>query len=99
MVRAGDVSPRELVELHLRRIESLEPRLNLFRIVLAERALAEAEQAEARRRGGDERPLLGVPIALKDGHDLAGELSCHGTDAFPDPAREDADMVARLRAA
>jgi amidase len=99
MVRAGEVSPTELVRLYLDRIERLDPQLNSFRVVLAERALLEAEQAEARLRGGDERPLLGVPIALKDEVDLAGELSTHGTDAYPDPAPADSEMVRRLREA
>jgi amidase len=99
MVRAGEVSPTELVRLHLERIERLDPRLNSFRVVLAERALLEAEQAEARLKGGDERPLLGVPIALKDSTDLAGEQTTHGTDGFPDPATADSEMVRRLREA
>ncbi len=99
MVRAGEVSPGELVRLHLERIERLDPRLNSFRVVFAERALLEAEQAEARLKGGDERPLLGVPIALKDSVDLAGEQTTHGTDGFPDPAAADSEMVRRLREA
>lgn len=99
MVRAGEVSPTELVQLYLDRIERLDPQLNSFRVVLAERALLEAEQAEARLKGDDERPLLGVPIALKDEVDLAGELSTHGTDAYPDPAPADSEMVRRLREA
>jgi amidase len=99
MVRAGDVSPGELVQLYLDRIGRLDPELNVFRVVLAERASLEAEQAEARLKGGDERPLLGVPIVLKDNHDLAGELTCNGTDAFPDPVPDDEEMVRRLRAA
>ncbi|MEX2107082.1 MAG: amidase [Solirubrobacterales bacterium] len=99
MVRAGEISPTELVRLHLERIERLDPQLNAFRVVLGERATLEAEQAEARLKGGDERPLLGVPIALKDEDDLAGELSTHGTDAFPDPASADSEMVRRLREA
>jgi amidase len=99
MVRAGEASPTELVRLYLDRIERLDPQLNAFRVVLAERALLEAEQAEARLKAGDERPLLGVPIALKDEVDLAGELSTHGTDAYPDPAPADSEMVRRLREA
>ena len=99
MVRAHEVSPRELVQLYLDRIARLDPQLNAFRVVLAERALLEAEQAEARLKGGDERPLLGVPIALKDELDLAGELSTHGTDAYPDPAPADCEQVRRLREA
>jgi amidase len=99
MVRAGEVSPSELVDLYLERIERIDPQLNAFRVVLAERARLEAQQAEARLKGGEERPLLGVPIALKDNHDLAGELTTNGTDAFPDPAPEDEEMVRRLREA
>ncbi|HEX6229682.1 MAG TPA: amidase [Solirubrobacterales bacterium] len=99
LVRAGEVSPTELVRMHLDRISRLDPRLNAFRVVLAERALLEAEQAEARLKGGEERPLLGVPIALKDEHHLAGELTCQGTDAFPDSAAADSEMVRRLREA
>jgi amidase len=99
MVRAGDVSPVELVRLCLERIERLDPQLNSFRVVLGERALLEAEQAEARLKGGDQRPLLGVPIALKDSTDLAGEQTTHGTDGFPDPATADSEMVRRLREA
>jgi amidase len=99
MVRAGEISPTELVKLHLERIERIDPRLNSFRVVLAERALLEAEQAEARLKGGDERPLLGVPIALKDSTDLAGELTTLGTDGFSEPAAADSEMVRRLREA
>jgi len=99
MVRAREVSPRELVQLYLDRIGRIDPQLNAFRVVLAERALLEAEQAEARLRAGEERPLLGVPIALKDNQGLAGELTCNGTDAFPEPAAADDEMVRRLREA
>ena len=66
---------------------------------MAERALAEAEQADRRRTAGEERPLLGVPVAVKDNVDVAGELTTHGTGAFPDRATADAEIVRRLRAA
>ncbi|MEA2142122.1 MAG: amidase [Solirubrobacteraceae bacterium] len=99
LVRSGEVSPRELVDLCLDRIERLEPRLNAFRIVWAERARAEADQAAARARGGEDRPLLGVPVAVKDNIDVAGEVTAHGTAAFETRAREDSEVVRRLRAA
>ena len=99
MVRAGEVSPTELVQLCLDRIERLDPELNAFRKVFAEKALLEAEQAEARLKAGEERPLLGVPIAIKDEVDVAGEVNTHGTDAFTEPAKADSEMVRRLREA
>jgi amidase len=99
MVRAGEVSPTELVGLYLERIERLDPQLNAFRAVLGEKAMLEAEQAEARLRGGEERPLLGVPVAIKNESDVAGEVTMHGTDAFTEPAGADCEMVRRLRSA
>jgi amidase len=99
MVRAGEVTPTELVQMYLERIERLNPRLNAFHRVYAERALLEAEQAEARLKAGEERPLLGVPIAIKDETEIAGEVMTRGTDAFTEPSKADSEMVRRLREA
>ncbi len=99
LIRSGEVSSRELVELYLERIERLDPELNAFRKVMAERALVDAQQADGRRGAGDERPLLGVPIAVKDVEDVTGEVTRWGTDAFTKPAAEDSELVRRLRAA
>jgi amidase len=101
MIAAGEVSSRELTELFLRRIERLDPLLNAFRVVMAEKALAEADQADGRRRAGDQRPLLGVPLAIKDDCDVAGEITAFGCDVDPVPATAtaDAEVVRRLRAA
>ncbi|HEX7244148.1 MAG TPA: amidase [Solirubrobacterales bacterium] len=99
MIRAGEISPTELVRLYLDRIARLDPQLNAFRKVFAEKALLEAQQAEARLKAGEERPLLGVPIAIKDEVAVAGEVTTFGTDAFDQPAKEDCEMVRRLREA
>jgi amidase len=99
LVRAGEATPRELVELCLERIARVDPQLNAVRVVFAERALAEADQAAARLRGGDERPLLGVPVLVKDDVDVAGEVTCKGSAAEDRPAAADAEVVRRLRAA
>jgi amidase len=99
LVRAGEVSSRDLVELYLARIERLDPELNAFRRVMGERALVDAQQADARRGAGEERPLLGVPIAVKDIEDVTGEVTRFGTDAFTRPAAQDSELVRRLRAA
>ena len=99
MVRAKEVSPSELVELYLKRIESLDPELNAYRVVLAEGARADAKRAEERLAKGDDAPLLGVPVAIKDNVDYAGEVTTHGTAAYGDPAAEDGLIVRRLREA
>ena len=99
MVRSGEIAPRELVEVYLERIERLDPMFNAFRVVMAERALAEAQQAEARRKQGEHRPLLGVSIAIKDDTDVAGEVTGNGVDQLNAPAQRDAEVVRRLRAA
>jgi amidase len=99
LIAEGEVSSPELVELYLERIARLDGRLNAFRVVLSERARLEAEQAQARRGAGNERPLLGVPVAVKDDIDVAGEVTAVGTNAHGEPARADAEVVRRLREA
>ena len=78
LIRSGEVTSRELVMLYLERIERLDPQLNAFRKVMDERALVDAQQADGRRGAGDERPLLGVPIAVKDVEDVTGEVTTLG---------------------
>ena len=99
LIAAGDVSSRELVQTYLDRIARLDPQLNAWRIVFAERALAEADQADARHGAGGERALLGVPIAIKDDVDVGGEVTAWGTSAHGGPAAQDAEVVRRLRSA
>ncbi|GAA1544604.1 amidase [Actinomadura kijaniata] len=94
----GAFSSRELVEHSLRRIEERED-LGAFRVVLAEAALAEAERADRRLAAGDRLPLLGVPVAIKDDTDLAGETTPFAVRGRHRPAAEDAEQVRRLRAA
>jgi amidase len=78
MVRAKEVSPTELVELYLERIGAIDPKLNAYRVVLAEGARADAKRAEERLAKGDAAPLLGVPVAIKDNVDYAGEVTTDG---------------------
>ena len=99
LVREGEVTPTELVRACLERIEAHDGRLNAFRVIFAERALAEAAQAEGRRGAGDERPLLGVPVAVKDDTDVAGATTAWGTAAHGPERPQDAELVRRLREA
>jgi amidase len=99
LIAAGEVSSRELVELFLERIARLNPQLNAFRVVLAEQALAQADQADGRRKAGDRRSLLGVPVAIKDDVHVAGQVTAYGCDADPQPQPADSEVVKRLRTA
>jgi amidase len=99
LISAGEVSSRELVDLYLERIARHNPNLNAFRLVFEERARLEADQADARRGAGGARPLLGVPIAVKDDIDVAGEPTAYGTNATEGAAPADAEVVRRLREA
>ena len=102
LIRAGEVSARELVDLYLERAERLDPELNAFTEVLAERAVAEAEAADARRVANDDgdQPLLGVAVAIKDNVDVEGTVTRFGTRAFGErSAAADGELVRRLRAA
>jgi amidase len=100
-VRAGEVSPTELVEHSLARIEALDGGLGAFLTVTPERALAAARSAETRlAEGGDLPPLLGVPTAIKDLNNTAGIRTTFGSRAMADfvPADDDA-VVTKLAAA
>lgn len=100
-VRTKEISPVELLEAHLQRIERLNPQLNAFVSLRAEPAREEARAAEAAvMRDHPLGPLHGVPVSLKSSIDVAG-LRCEtGTRlrAGYTPA-SDAPLVARLRAA
>ncbi|MFD8042459.1 amidase [Streptomyces chartreusis] len=95
----GEVTSRALVEEALARIEATQGSLNAFRVVRAEAALAEAEAADRELATGARLPLLGVPIAVKDDTDVAGEPTAFGCSGQFPPAAKDAEAVRRLRAA
>jgi len=99
LMRARTVSPVEVTDAHLARIERLNPSLNAFVTVMADPARAAARQAEAEIAAGRWRgPLHGVPVGLKDIFDTAGVRTTNGSSFFRDhvPAA-DAEAVRRLR--
>ncbi|MGO9089004.1 MAG: amidase [Candidatus Sulfotelmatobacter sp.] len=100
-LRRREISPVEIVQHCLERIEKLNPALNAFITVTGESALAEARTAEAEIARGEWRgPLHGIPIALKDLIDTAGVRTTAASALYKDriPA-EDAEVVRRLRQA
>lgn len=98
-VRRKEVSPVELTQACLARIDQLNSRFNAFITVTAESALAEAHAAEAEIATGRWRgPLHGIPIALKDLIDVAGVKTTAASACFQDRvAQEDAYVVRRLK--
>ena len=97
----GEISPVELVQAFLERIQQLEPQLNCFITLTPELALQQARQAEAELRAGEQRgPLHGIPMALKDLFETAGVRTTAGSSFFAEHVPEmDAAVVQKLRAA
>jgi amidase len=99
LLAGGRLTSVQLVDLLLRRIERLQPQLNAFRVVLAREARRAALAADEARAAGDARPLLGVPIAVKDNVAVAGQSALMGTGS-PQPVNTADDvLVARLKSA
>jgi amidase len=99
MLAAGTITATELLEIYLDRISRLDPQLRCYRVVLANTARKEAADAQRRLDGGERLPLLGVPIAIKDDVDIAGQTTTYGTSAHGPAATQDAEVVRALRAA
>ncbi len=100
-VRSKKLSPVEIVNAHLKRIEAMRPKLNAFVHIDADDARAQARGAEeAVLRGAALGPLHGVPITLKSCIDVAG-WTCPGGSLLRKDyvAPSDAPLVARLREA
>ena len=96
LVRAGEVSARELVVESLRRIDELQPTINAFAHVAHESALAAADDVDP----GDRRPFAGVPVAIKDNRSVTGMPLTMGSDVFGEyVAQRDSYLVRRLREA
>lgn len=88
-----------LLEETLARIDELDPQLGAFRCLRAEAARAEAAEADRRLTDGERAPLLGVPVAIKDDTDIAGETTPFGSGGTHEPKTSDAPLVTRLREA
>src|SRR5215470_10506526 len=99
LLRARRVSPVELTNACLARIERLNPVLNAFITLTADQALADARAAESEiARGRRRGPLHGIPIALKDLFDTAGVRTTAGSAVFAERVpSQDAEVVHRLK--
>jgi amidase len=96
---AGELGAVELLDATMERIEASQGTLNAFRLLRPEAARAEAVEAERRLAAGERLPLLGVPIAVKDDMDLAGEPTAFGCSGPFEPRLRDGAVAAKLKAA
>jgi amidase len=99
MLADGAITAPALLDVYLDRIGRLDPELKSYRVVLADTAREEAAAAQARLDNGERLPLLGVPIAIKDDVDVAGEVTTYGSAAHGPARAQDAEVVRRLREA
>lgn len=99
MLTAGTVTAPALVEIYLDRIKRLDPELRSFRVVFADAARSAAAAVQQRLDAGERLPLLGVPIAIKDDVDVAGEVTTYGSTAHGPAPTRDAEVVRLLREA
>jgi amidase len=99
MLADGEVTAPELLEVYLDRIDRMDNQLRCYRAVLAGSARDEAAAAQDRLDAGERLPLLGVPIAIKDDVDVAGEVTGCGSGGHRPAVTSDAAAVRRLRAA
>ncbi|MFZ2102520.1 MAG: AtzE family amidohydrolase [Oricola sp.] len=101
-VKAGTMTARSVAQASLARTNDLNPHLNAFTAITAERALARAEAVDAQVAAGrDPGPLAGVPFAVKNLFDVKGLSTLAGSKINRDlaPAQADATLVARMEAA
>ncbi len=101
LIQRKEISPVEVIDAHLARIDATEPVLNSFITLLPEQARAAARRAEADIQGGKYRgPLHGIPVGLKDLFNTAGVRTTSGSKIFDNfiPA-EDCTVAAKFRQA
>ena len=96
----GEISSAELTEMHLQRIDEVNGPLNAIINVTADRARAEAAEADARRAKGERAALLGLPITMKESNAIAGLPQSAGIAELKGlVAEEDGPVGARVMAA
>jgi len=98
LMNSHRINAVELTNFYLRRIRQLNPTLNAV-ITVSPTAHADALAADAARRKGDHRPLLGIPIIVKDNVDTTGMPTTAGSWALAGSTPSDAFIAAKLKAA
>lgn len=101
MFKSGKASPVDLLKAQMKRVDALNSKVNCITYEHFDQAMKEARESEARYRRGQERPLEGITVALKDDCSRVGWKTTQGSLLFKDapPATENVAVVDMLEAA
>ena len=94
-LKRSEVSPTELIEAAINRIEAVDDKVNALPIRCFERAFEQAKAIEANGPGEDPKTLIGLPIAVKDYNDVSGVGTTYGSPIYADnvPNKSDATVA------
>ena len=94
-LRSKEVSPLELVEASIERIETVDAKINALPIHCFEQARAQAKSIDVKAHAQNPKSLCGLPIAVKDYNDLGGALTTYGSPLFANNVAEQSDATVR----
>ena len=94
-LRSKEVSPLELVEASIERIETVDTKVNALPIHCFEQARAQAKSLDVKAHAQNPKSLCGLPIAVKDYNDLGGALTTYGSPLFANNVAEQSDATVR----
>jgi amidase len=94
-LRSKEVSPLDLVEASIKRIETVDKEVNALPIHCFDQARAQAESLDVERQAANPKSLCGLPIAVKDYNDLGGALTTYGSPIFANNVAQTSDATVR----
>ena len=100
-VNSRELSAEELIKASLKNIEDVDKEINAFCSINPELSIKEAKKVDARISKGENLPLAGLALGVKDLEDAEGYVTAYGSDFHTNdqPAKTDSILVQRLRAA
>ena len=94
-LRSKEVSPLDLVEASIKRIETVDKEVNALPIHCFDQARAQAESLDVERQAANPKSLCGLPIAVKDYNDLGGAVTTYGSPIFANNVAQTSDATVR----
>ena len=95
-LRSQEVSPLDLVDASIRRIETIDREVNALPIHCFDQARDQAKSIDIARHAANPKSLCGLPIAVKDYNDLGGAVTTYGSPIFAKNVAQTSDATVRL---